>query len=153
MKSMYPTTYLNQASRLLLLPAAWAYPAACSRRAQVILYGRDLTIAAYADKPTETSLTPDTVSLCVVPSLRHAVGVGGVGGVTAAVAVVGRCGDGGGDSVVVRVGGGGCGGSCRGVGGGGDAVAAIAICLCWCCRRFCCCRGYYCFLSCGGARR
>ena len=107
MKSMYPTTYLNQASRLLLLPAAWAYPAACSRRAQVILYGRDLTIAAYADKPTETSLTPDTVSLCVVPSLRHAVGVGGVGGVTAAVAVVGRCGDGGGDSVVVRVGGGG----------------------------------------------
>lgn len=29
---------------------------------QVILYGRDLTIAAYADKPTEAALTPQTVS-------------------------------------------------------------------------------------------
>lgn len=32
-----------------------------SRRTQVILYGRDLVIAAYGDKSTEIALTPETV--------------------------------------------------------------------------------------------
>eukprot|EP00904_Undaria_pinnatifida_P007731 jgi/Undpi1/4088/HiC_scaffold_16.g07455.m1 len=43
---------------------------------KVILYGRDLTIAAYADKPTETSLTPDTESavFLIGPEVRSSAG-------------------------------------------------------------------------------